>query len=741
MKLNNKWLWALLPAAILSSCAEDKFDSYSIPEPASLAETKFLAEYKVLKDYNVGVPLGAVVDVSEYTSKGLVYGLTSTNFDEVTAGKKFMHGALVKNAGNVNVGILSDFIKSAESAGHKVFGSTILSNLDQNTTYLGTKGILASHTDPNASGGVLTELKWVELVANGDCEGDSNESLFWTVAQQGPSNATITSGAGKDGSKCIVLNATAKVSQAWDNQFFIKFSESLPNGTKYKLKMDIKAATAASGIASQAHANPSEYIAHGTFGTVDFTTDWKTYTNEGTIPSDGVQSIALNLNDFADANTYYFDNISFEAEVEREADPFYWENIVSNSDCEGESVESFFSTIAQAGPNSSTISSGVGKDGSRCVVVNATAKVANEWDNQFFIKFTEPLANGTKYKFTMDYKADVAASGIPTQSHSQPSAYIAHGTFGTLNFTTDWQTYTNEGTLGVDGCQSIAFNLNSFADANTYYFDNIVFEIEKEHVVGIPLTAKEKHDTVKYALDNYIKNVMEANKGYITSWDILGNMFTDNGALDTEEADNKFLWASYLNGPDMDGSNPNEYIQLAFKLTREYFAANGGNEADLKLFLNEEGLDKAAKLNGVTKQLTTWEQDKSVKFDGISTSITASYSEDASALNAEKKKVEDLFTALAKTGRLIRISGITLDYKDASDQAVSAKDMSVEQGKQMGTFYAFIVQKYKELIPANQQAGLYISNIFDNGDTPCGLWNQSNNSRKPQYGGFADGLQ
>ena len=742
MKLTNKWLLALLPVGMLSSCADDVFDNYTIPEPANLAETKYLEEYKVLKDYNSGINLGAEVNASEYSGKRLVYGLASTNFNEVSAGKSLTHAELVKNTGVVNSAVISDFVKSAQAAGQNVFGSTLFSNSNLNTTYLGTKGILAAHPDPNAKGGTLTELKWVEQVVNGDCEGESNEALFWTVAQKGPSNATITSGAGKDGSKCVVLEATAKVSQAWDNQFFIKFSEPLPNGTKYKLKMDIKAATAATGIASQAHANPSEFLAHGTFGMVDFTTDWKTYTNEGTIPSDGVQAIAFNLNDFADANTYYFDNISLQAEVEREVDPFYWENIVANSDLEGESVESVYWTIAQSGPNNATITNGAGKDGSRCVVLNATAKVAESWDNQFFIKFTEPLSSGTKYKFSMDVKAETASSAIATQAHNQPSQYIEHGTFGSVTFTTDWQTYTKEGTLGADGCQAIAFNLNDFADANTYYFDNIVFEVEKEHVIGIPLTAKEKHDTVQYALDNYIKNVMVAANGGISSWDIMGGMFKDDGALDEEEADGKFIWANYLNGPNMDGSNPNEYIQLLFKYTREYYAANGGNEGNLKLFFNEDGLDKSAKLNGLTKQLTKWEQDKSIKFDGISTRVNASYSEDANTLNTEKKKIDDLFAALAKTGRLIRISGINLDYKDASGAAVNSASMTVDQGKQMGEFYKYVIQKYKELIPENQRAGLYVSNIFDNGDTPNGLWNNAPKySRKPQYGGFADGLQ
>ena len=64
----------------------------------------------------------------------------------------------------------------------------------------------------------------------------------------------------------------------------------------------------------------------------------------------------------------------------------------------------------------------------------------------------------------------------------------------------------------------------------------------------------------------------------------------------------------------------------------------------------------------------------------------------------------------------------------------------MEQAKKMGEFYKYIAQQYKALIPDNQKAGLYINNIFDNGNI-SGLWNKTNNSRKPQYGGFAEGLE
>lgn len=36
----------------------------------------------------------------------------------------------------------------------------------------------------------------------------------------------------------------------------------------------------------------------------------------------------------------------------------------------------------------------------------------------------------------------------------------------------------------------------------------------------IPLTPEEKKDTLTWALDNWVKGMMEATGGYVTAWDL-----------------------------------------------------------------------------------------------------------------------------------------------------------------------------------------------------------------------------
>lgn len=176
-------------------------------------------------------------------------------------------------------------------------------------------------------------------------------------------------------------------------------------------------------------------------------------------------------------------------EVELAAKPIQvgWVNMINNGDMEGDDVSSFFvKEYPATSPSAATISPEVGVSYSNGVVVNSAAKVANDYDTQFWFRFNEELPVGTKYRVSFDYRADAPAT-VATQSHQEPSFYIFYNLWGNLDFTTDWQTFTKEGEvteqIGLEAehgykFRSVAFNLSGDAD-NKFYFDNIKFEIYK----------------------------------------------------------------------------------------------------------------------------------------------------------------------------------------------------------------------------------------------------------------------
>ena len=208
--------------------------------------------------------------------------------------------------------------------------------------------------------------------------------------------------------------------------------------------------------------------------------------------------------------------VSMEVEKADKAKQIGWTNLINNSDMEGDDVSSFFTKVAQGAPEPSVITDGVGVGGTRGIKVEATAKKAEAWDNQFWFRFNEILPAEAKYRLSFDYRADTDAT-VSTQAHAEPSDYIHYEMLGNLSFTSSWQNFTAEGTVtsqqagpnsGGGLFTSIAFNLNELADANNYYFDNIVFEVYK---AGI--TAEYYMDVIQmdFGFDTNIAELVKAS--------------------------------------------------------------------------------------------------------------------------------------------------------------------------------------------------------------------------------------
>ena len=93
--------------------------------------------------------------------------------------------------------------------------------------------------------------------------------------------------------------------QPWDNQFWIVANRTLSAGEtsvvqfKYKSAIPAKAST-------QAHSTPGNYLHWAAIGDVNFTEEWQDFDTTFTVASEanGMQSIAFNLSEIKDANTY-----------------------------------------------------------------------------------------------------------------------------------------------------------------------------------------------------------------------------------------------------------------------------------------------------------------------------------------------------------------------------------------------------------------------------------------------------
>lgn len=112
------------------------------------------------------------------------------------------------------------------------------------------------------------------------------------------------------GNRYLKVETKARQSEAWDNQFWVVSSSYFSAGQSYVFTADVRADKPAKA-STQIHNAPGSYVDYNALGNIDFGTEWKTVRVSGNFAKGG-KSIAFNLSELADANIYYFDNISLK---------------------------------------------------------------------------------------------------------------------------------------------------------------------------------------------------------------------------------------------------------------------------------------------------------------------------------------------------------------------------------------------------------------------------------------------
>ena len=600
--------------------------------------------------------------------------------------------------------------------------------------------------------------------------------------------------------RVLKVASSDMVDAAWDTQFWFKTNDVMHAGDSYELSVDIYAYKEAS-IGTQLHKDPGSYVHWSAVGNFAFTTDWETFTATGTIPDegDGTYTVALNLNDQAAANTYYFANFSFKINGKEQ---------LNNGDLSGDDNSSFFSKESRGDiVNTPILDEYLRRDmvevpatsekyiEKRCIIVETDDLTEFAWDSQFWIQTNEPFHAGDSYEFTAEVRADIAAAP-GTQIHKgSAGGYLHWSAIGNTSFTTEWETVKATGTIPDegDGGNFIAWNLNDFAPANRYYFGSISFKINGVEMLNntdlksddissfwkkekrgstinspisdgyyiteeikstIPLTPEEKHDTLVWAMDKWIAGMMEACEGHVKAWDVVNEAIAGDGndggfyTLQHGSADNAndFFW--------QDGMGDLEYVRQAVRLARKYYAKSleekGGDDGKLKLFINDYNLesdwDNNHKVKSLINWIKRWEEDGVTKIDGIGTQMHISYYEDAKILESKKNAIVNSFKLMAATGKLVRISELDMGYVKKDGKDATLDEMTDDMEKQMEEYYKWIIEQYFANVPANQQYGITQWCLTDSpkgsgwrADTPVGIWDLNWN-RKYIYRGWTEGL-
>lgn len=381
--------------------------------------------------------------------------------------------------------------------------------------------------------------------------------------------------------------------------------------------------------------------------------------------------------------------------------------------------------------------------------IHTTKMCDNHWDVQFLAMENILVEKDKTYKMTMTVKGSKA--GV---LHSKLGDW-SNGDYPDIPFTTDWQDVSVE----YKGVVENSFFMLQCGDfVGDIYIKNIKFEGYKGATV--PLTAQEMHDTLVYAMDKWIKGMMEACDGKVKAWDLVNEAISGGG---DDGQGNYLLQHSTAYNPsgnpdatwDVGGDNfywqdymgDLEYVRQACRLARKY------GPKDVKLFINDYNLesdwDDNKKVKSLINWIKKWEADGVTKIDGIGTQMHISCYEDANLMKSAKDHITKMFELMAASGKLVRVSEMDMGYVRGSNKwggSIKTSQVTEEEHKKMADFYEWIFKEFFRIVPPEQQWGICQWCTTDapensgwRGGEPVGIWDL-NYYRKHVYAGFVRGL-
>lgn len=737
---------------ISASCADDKFVDFKTEKTESIAQYEYLNAYDALKTYidrstHPNFKLGVGVAANDFLKGEMVRSVAVANFDEVVAGNAMKYASIVADDGSMDFGTVTKFVEAAKTSGLTVYGHTLCWHSQQNNKWLNS--LIANKPKPVDPSSVNRVLH-------------------------------IVAGEPKD--------------NVWDWEIYYDLDNVLEIGKQYTLTLRIKGSNPGAfsfwpGMKDGSNTHygfPECTSGEGWIdNTIVFTPTSSIdrlrfcfgklggdlYFDDVVLKADGSEANLLVNSSFDEDDISHWTTVSWMGlsygveELGESGSTVWFESIITNGDAEGEDVSCFYATEdGKGGPYAAPIGeTGTGADGvGRAFIVKSADNPAEDHSTQFFVKANTVLKEGDICKLSFKYKADKAA-GSDSQTHKKPGEYIFYDAGVSVNFTTQWQKFEKEFTVteqmvtneGVQPFQTIAWNLAKFKEANTYYFDDIEFGIQKK-AEGIPLTPEEKKEVLTNELERWIKGMMEACGGSVTAWDVVNEPISGGG----DDGNGNYALQSATNPDDngVGGQNfywqdflGDDYVRIPIKFARKYFAENGGNSGDLKLFINDYNLeswwDNNKKVKSLINWIKRWESDGETKIDGIGTQMHVSYILNEADQKKQEESIVNMFELLAASGKLIKITELDMGIVEkAFGEGIKTELVTFEQYQKMSDFYKFIIQKYFEIIPVAQQYGITqwaaTDSPADSGwrkGQPIGLWDLNYN-RKHTYAGFADGL-
>ena len=742
--INNKIILFTCIVGSIMSCTDEYDCQLQVEKPQNAAINEYLAQFDLLKSYidRSGTPFQLAVNVpgSEFAKKEIAFSTVFTNFDAVDMNGSYDPLNTLKEDGTYNFGGMQTAANVAAEAGVTLYGGILCSSQGQRAAYYNK----------------LIEPKDIPVeVQKGTTKlfNFENDAIGTTYPMTGNSSATVEEDpAGESGHVLHVGTNDVKAAYSYP-----KFHVVLPAGRKLgdyvRLNIDLRfvGTDGIWGDGLRVLINGNEYKPN-TNGN-DFCGGGDKWKREGIInlkdattpPGFVVPESLGNLTEFdlaigaySGGAQFYIDNISMDYEVSGKG------STVINFE-----EDELNATYPMTNGATATVIQDPANESGKVLFIDHAAYSFPK----FTVKLNEGKTLGDYTGMSMDMRLIAGKYGggmsvimngqtIPLNRNALEYGcddndtwkrggvyvtFVKQGTYTALGETVPAATI--EIPDAMKDLNEIEFSIGSSSGNWTAYIDNLIFvwEAKPQHIEKTP---EEKKEIFTKEMEKWIGGMVYAGVNEtksVKAWNIIGN------PLDKTVNDKTFNWGEYLGEV--------EYARTAVKIARD--TVKNAN-VDLELFVSNT-FGQYDEMGNMADELISlvnaWEEDNVTKIDGYNILLNAIYSKDVTFQEGNKTMITNLFDKLGKTGKLIRVSDLSMMVEELDGNFIAINKLTEEDRAAAASYMAFIMQEYRRLIPADKQYGISISGITETntGYKLC-PWTSDYN-RNEMYEGIVDGLK
>ncbi|CAG9900705.1 hypothetical protein BOVA604_4209 [Bacteroides ovatus] len=742
--INNKIILFTCIVGSIMSCTDEYDCQLQVEKPQNAAINEYLAQFDLLKSYidRSGTPFQLAVNVpgSEFAKKEIAFSTVFTNFDAVDMNGSYDPLNTLKEDGTYNFGGMQTAANVAAEAGVTLYGGILCSSQGQRAAYY-NKLIEPKDIPVEVQKGT-TKLFNFENDAIGTGYPMTGNSL--AVVEEDPT--------GESGHVLHVGTNDVKAAYSYP-----KFHVVLPAGRKLgdyvRLNIDLRfvGTDGIWGDGLRVLINGNEYKPN-TNGN-DFCGGGDKWKREGIInlkdattpPGFVVPESLGNLTEFdlaigaySGGAQFYIDNISMDYEVSGKG------STVINFE-----EDELNATYPMTNGATATVIQDPANESGKVLFIDHAAYSFPK----FTVKLNEGKTLGDYTGMSMDMRLIAGKYGggmsvimngqtIPLNRNALEYGcddndtwkrggvyvtFVKQGTYTALGETVPAATI--EIPDAMKDLNEIEFSIGSSSGNWTAYIDNLIFvwEAKPQHIEKTP---EEKKEIFTKEMEKWIGGMVYAGVNEtksVKAWNIIGN------PLDKTVNDKTFNWGEYLGEV--------EYARTAVKIARD--TVKNAN-VDLELFVSNT-FGQYDEMGNMADELISlvnaWEEDNVTKIDGYNILLNAIYSKDVTFQEGNKTMITNLFDKLGKTGKLIRVSDLSMMVEELDGNFIAINKLTEEDRAAAASYMAFIMQEYRRLIPADKQYGISISGITETntGYKLC-PWTSDYN-RNEMYEGIVDGLK